>query len=89
MNNTIKGLLIGLAVLPMIAVGCGSDGDSSDSAVEQAQQTQQELVAAFEEGDADAMNALYAEDAVFENATVNDVTEGQVAMLALQNWVTG
>lgn len=87
MNNKIKGLLIGLAVLPM-AVGCGSDGDSTDGAVEQTQQAQQELVAAYEAGDADAMNALYAEDAVFENATVNDVTEGQVEMLALQRWVT-
>lgn len=87
MKNKIKGLLIGLAVLPL-AVGCGSDGDSTDSAVEQTQQVQQELVAAYEAGDADAMNALYAEDAVFENATVNDVTEGQVAMLALQRWVT-
>ncbi len=87
MNNKIKGLLIGLAVLPM-AVGCGSDGDSTDSAVEQTQQVQQELVAAYEAGDADAMNALYAEDAVFENPTVNSVTDGQVAMLALQRWVT-
>jgi ketosteroid isomerase-like protein len=87
MNNKIKGLLIGLAVLPM-AVGCGSDGDSTDSAVEQTQQAQQELIAAYEAGDADAMNALYAEDAVFENPTVADVTSGQDAMLALQRWVT-
>ena len=86
MNNKIKGLLIGLAALP-IAVGCGSDGDSSDSAVEQAEQTQQEVIAAFEEGDADAMNALYAEDAVFENATTGDIRGGQAANLALQNWV--
>ncbi len=86
MNNKIKGLLIGLAVLP-IAVGCGSDGDSSDSAVEQAQQTQQEVIAAFEAGDAEAMNALYAEDAVFENATTGDLREGQASNMVLHEWV--
>ncbi len=87
MNNKIKGLLIGLAVLPL-AVGCGSDGDSTDSAVEQTQQVQEELIAAYEAGDAEAMNALYADDAVFVNATYGDTVDNRPAMLALHQWVT-
>lgn len=87
MNNKIKGLLIGIAALPL-AVGCGSDGDSTDSAVEQAQQVQQELIAAYEAGDAEAMNALYADDAVFVNATYGNTVDNRPAMLALQEWVT-
>jgi ketosteroid isomerase-like protein len=87
MNNKIKGLLIGFAALPL-AVGCGSDGDSTDSAVEQTQQVQEELIAAFEAGDAEAMNALYADDAVFVNATMRDEVDNRPGMLRLQQWVT-
>ena len=87
MNNKIKGLLIGLAALPL-AVGCGSDGDSTDSAVEQAQQVQEELIAAFEAGDAEALSALHADDAVFVNGTYRDVVDNRAGMESLHRWVT-
>ena len=86
MNRKIKGLLIGLAALPL-AVGCGSDGDSTDNAVEQTQQVQEEQIAAFEAGDAEALNALYADDAVFVNATYGTNIDNRPAMLDLQQWV--
>jgi len=87
MNRKIKGLLIGIAALPL-AVGCSSDGDSNDSAVEETQQVQDELIAAFEAGDAEAMTALHADDAVFVNATMFDSVDNDNQMGSLHRWVT-
>jgi ketosteroid isomerase-like protein len=82
----IKGLLIGLAALPL-AVGCSSDDGGSSDAVDQAHEVQDAYVEAYEAGDVDAMIELYADDATWVNQTYLDNRTGIASMTNLLEWV--
>ena len=86
MRNMTKGLMIGLAALPL-AVGCSSDGGGTSDAVDQAHDVQDAYVEAFEAGDVDAMIELYSDDATWVNETHRDTQTGTAAMTNLLEWV--
>jgi len=86
MRKMIKGLLIGLAALPL-AVGCSSDDGGSSDAVDQAHEVQDAYVEAYEAGDVDAMIETYADDATWINQTYGDTQTGTASMTDLMEWV--
>jgi ketosteroid isomerase-like protein len=86
MKSMTKGLLIGLAALPL-AVGCSSDGGGTSDAVDQAHEVQDAYVEAFDAGDAAAMIELYADDATWVNQTHGDTRTGTASMTNLLEWV--
>ncbi len=86
MKNRMKGLLIACAALPL-AVGCGSDGDSSSDAVDQAHEVQDAYIEAFQAGDVAAMAELFADDIEWSNPTHGSPTTGVALMRNQAEWV--
>lgn len=86
MRNRTRGLVIGLAALPL-AVGCGSDDGGSSDAVDQAQEVQDAYVEAYEAGDADGMVELMSDDVTWTNSTHWDSSTGTASMTSLLEWV--
>jgi ketosteroid isomerase-like protein len=86
MKNKMKGLLMACAALPL-AVGCGSDGDSSSDAVDQAHEVQDAYIEAFQAGDAAAMSELFADDIEWVNPMHGSPITGVTLMRDQAEWV--